>query len=124
MEMFEQASREKTRFSFKGWISVEDLWDLTVEELDSIFKGLNAKLRTTKENSLLGAKNAVDDGIEFQVAIIKHIVEVKQAETAMRLVELENRRKKQKILGILSKKQDMDLEGKSIEDLNKMLEDL
>ena len=41
--MFEVATREKMRFPFKGMISVEDLWDLSVQNLDKVFKTLNSQ---------------------------------------------------------------------------------
>ena len=36
--IFEAATRYKYRFPFKGMISVEDLWDLKLQDLDSVFK--------------------------------------------------------------------------------------
>lgn len=34
--IFEAATRYKYRFPFKGMISVEDLWDLKLQDLDSV----------------------------------------------------------------------------------------
>lgn len=42
-KMFEVAVRNKFRFPFKGVISVEDLWDLSVQQLDGIFKTLKSQ---------------------------------------------------------------------------------
>ena len=39
---FEIAIRNKYRFPYKGMITIEDLWDLSVTQLDGIFKTLNA----------------------------------------------------------------------------------
>ena len=43
MSIFEKATRGKMRFQFKGLVSVEDLWDLSVQDLDKIFKSLNSQ---------------------------------------------------------------------------------
>jgi len=124
MNMFELASRMKLRFPYKGVVSVEDLWDLSVQELDRLYKGVNAKLKAEKEDSLLGPKEKSATDLELQVAIIRHIVDVKLNEMAIRKAEVERAGKKQKILAIMSEKQDMDLKAKSLDELTKMLEDL
>ena len=51
--IFESAVRNKTRFQFNGNINAEDLWDLSVTDLDTIFKGLNALANNAKQESLL-----------------------------------------------------------------------
>lgn len=51
--MFEIATRTKMRFPFKGMISVEDLWDLSVQNLDKVFKTLNSQRKEAQEESLL-----------------------------------------------------------------------
>ena len=47
--MFEIATRNKFRFPFKGVISTEDLWDLSVESLDNVFKTLNSEMKKQKK---------------------------------------------------------------------------
>lgn len=123
-KMFEVATRQKLRFPFKGQISVEDLWDLSVENIDSVFKTLNAQLKQVNEESLLQAKTAKDKELDVKIEIIKHIVNVKLEEKETRLQVKENKEKRDKILEILASKQDEDLRVKTPEELRKMLSEL
>lgn len=120
-KIFETAVRTKMRFPFKGMISVEDLWDLTVENLDSVFKTLNSHLKQVKEESLLDARTKQDKELDTKIEIIKYIVGVKLEEEALRLKAKEKREQKQKILEIMSRKQNEAMEGKSMEELQAML---
>jgi hypothetical protein len=124
VDMFELASRMKLRFAYKGVLSIEDLWDLTVQDLDKMYRSLNAKLKAENEDSLLGPKEKATTDLELQIGIIKHIVEVKLAEALVRESEIVRKEKKQMILEILSKKENSDLENRSVEDLQKMLSEL
>ncbi len=122
--IFELASRMKIRFAYRGMITVEDLWDLSVQELDRIFQKLNKALKESKEESLLSPQAKEDSELAIAVAIVRHIVEVKLAEAAVALAAVERKAKKEKILSILADKQDDSLRNMSQEDLTKMLEDL
>ena len=79
-KMFEYATRNKVRFPFKGLISVEDLWDLSLTNLDSIYKTLNKQVKQSEEESLLNTKATVDKELDVQIAIVKHIVEIHNAD--------------------------------------------
>lgn len=122
--IFEFAVRNKLRFPFKGLISVEDLWDLSLVNLDTIFKTLNSQVKQSKEESLLSKKTKEDEILETQIEIVKHIVSVKQEEQTAREKAMENREKKQKIMSVIAMKKDEELKNSSIEELNKMLEEL
>ena len=122
--IFELASRMKIRFAYRGMITVEDLWDLSVQELDKIFQKLNKALKESKEESLLKPQDKEDSELAIAVAIVRHVVEVKLAESAIALATVERKAKKEKILSILADKQDDSLRNMSQEDLTKMLEDL
>jgi hypothetical protein len=123
-EMFEIAIRNKMRFPFRGLASVEDLYDLSVNDLDSIFKTLNSELKQVKEESLLDTKTKQDKELDIKIEIVKHIVEVKLEEAKLRLKAKAQKEQKQKILEILSSKQDESLQNKSIDELTKMLDEL
>jgi hypothetical protein len=124
VNVFEVASRAKMRFPFRGQISVEDLWDLSVENLDSIFKVLNSQMKQTQEESLLNTRTKQDEEIAIQIEIIKHIVVVKQDETAAKKKARELKEQKQKIMEIMSAKKDEALQGKSLDELQKMLDEM
>lgn len=122
--IFEIATKNKIRFSFRGVISVEDLWDLSVEDLDSIFKSLNSKAKEKNEESLLNIQTKENEILNIKIEIIKHIVTEKLNESNLRKKQIENRKKKQKLLSILKSKEDEDLKNKSTEEIEKMINEL
>jgi uncharacterized protein YrzB (UPF0473 family) len=124
MNIFEYATKNKLRFPFKGMIATEDLYDLNLESLDSIFKMLNSQLKQVKEESLLNTKSKEDKELDVKIEIVKYIVNVKLEERDMKIKAKEQKEKKQKILEILSHKQNEALQSKSIDELKDMLKEL
>jgi len=124
VNMFEVATRNQFRFAFKGMISVEDLWQLSPRDLDTIFKSLNSELKKVKEESLLETKSMEDQILDVKIQIVKHIFNIKQEEEQLRLKAKENKEKKQRLMEILANKQDQDLLNKSSEDIQKMIDEL
>ena len=122
--MFENALRCKLRFPYKGMVSTEDLFDLSLTQLDSIFKTLNSQIKQVKEESLLVTRTKEDETLTTMIEIVKYIVSVKLAEENARLRAKEIKEKKQKIMEIMSSKQDEALHSKSIEELSAMLNEL
>ena len=103
--IFEYATRNKVRFPFKGMISVEDMWDLSLANLDSIYKMLNKQIKQSEEESLLATKTSVDIELEVQIAIVKHIVSVKleEQETREKALIINIRNKQRVLLATLQK---------------------
>ena len=124
--IFEYATRKKLRFSYKGSISTEDLWDLSLEELDRIFMGLNAKVKQSQEESLLEKKekSEEEERLEVQIAVVRRIVEVKLEEQEAKKKEADRKAQKQKLMAMIAEKQDEALKKSSIEELEKMLAEL
>ena len=121
--LFITAIRKKYRFPYKGLISVEDLWDLSVEELDSIYKALTREAKKNKEESLLAKKTEGEQVTDNMIEIVKYIVSVKQQEAAERIIAAQKRERNQEIMGIIKDKENQKLKESSIEDLYKMLEE-
>lgn len=122
--LFEVAVRNKFRFPFRGLISAEDLWTLSVTNLDSIFKTLNSELKQVQEESLLNTKTKADKELDMKIEIVKHIVAIKIEEQNKKLQDKENAEKKQKIMELIEKKNDESLENKSAEELKALLNEM
>lgn len=124
MNLFETATREKYRYPYKGFITTEDLWDLSLPQLDGIFKTLNAQVKVEPEESLLEAPPPVDPTLSNQIAVLRHIVTVKQREQKAQENAMALHAKRQKLLGLIAQKQDESLASKTTEELKSMLADL
>ena len=103
---------------------MEDLWDLSVQQLDGIFKTLKSQEKKAQEESLLDTRTPEDEALKTKIDIIRYIVTVKLDEAKQAERAKENRDQKQKILGILAEKQDADLRSKTPEELQAMLNQL
>jgi hypothetical protein len=122
--MFEKASRKKLRFvTDKGLLETEDLWDLSLVQLNAIAKHFNRELKDAKDEDFLD-DSRVDEGLKLQFDIVLHILNAKKEEAKKKKELAVKKEKKQKILEILAKKQDASLENMSEEDLLKQLNDL
>lgn len=122
-KLFETASKMKVRFNYRGVITTEDLWDLDVRALDYIYKQLMVAKKESETESLLEEKKT-NPILEVQIEIVKHIFNVKVEERKAAELQAENAAKKQKILAILARKQDAELENKSAEELEELIKDL
>lgn len=122
--IFEKATREKTRFNFKGSISVEDLWDLSLSNLDTMYGQIQTELERLPKVSLIGSSSKQRDELEFKQEIIKYVFETKKVESEVAEKAKENSSKKQMILDILAKKQNESYENMSVEELKVLAESL
>lgn len=126
MEMFEQATKMKLRFPYKGanGATTEDLWDLSLTDLDGIYRILSKDLKSLNEDSLLEKKSSGQSSLELKINIIKHIVEFKQKDAADRASMRKRIEKRQELLGIKARKQAEAYESMTMEDLDKELAEL
>ena len=120
-DLFKIANKKKYRFNYKGVISVEDLWDLSVEELDKIYKSLKSMQKNVSEESLLQTVSKEDKELINKIEIIKIVVTDKLAAKERAQKAASQRAQNQRILEIMADKQDAALKEKSIEELQNML---
>lgn len=123
--LFMIATRNKYRYPYKGLISTEDLWDLSLQDLDSIFKNLNSQLKALGEESLL--VEVEDRGavvLRNKIDIIKYILRAKLETKTRNEQAAANAAKRQRIMEVIASKEDAALRDMSVEDLTKMLNEL
>ena len=124
MNIFEYAVRNKLRFSYKGLLTVEDLWDLTLKDLDAIYKQLKGQMKVNEEESLMTSKSKADTVLEMQIEIVKYIFAEKEAAQQKAKKAAENRKQREKLMGILAEQEEKDLRGKSADELRAMIAEL
>jgi len=122
VEIFEVASRRKYRYPYKGYITTEDLWDLSPKDLDFVYKSLMKTKKTLCEESLSAQTNK-DDDLETQINIVKYVYTTKEVEYNDRKKAAENAEKRRHILEILAQKKDESLRNMSEADLLKLLDE-
>lgn len=121
-DLFKIAVKNKYRFTYKGVQTVEDLWDLSVEELDKIYKTLKNKQKSEAEESLLTTTSKEDKELNNKIEIIKTIVADKLSDKEKSVKAAERRAKNRRILEIMADKQEDELKSKSLDELKAMLE--
>lgn len=124
MSIYKQALRQNLRFEYKGLRSTEELWDLTVEQLDSIFQILNAVRKTKSEESLLSTKSDEANELDLKLEIIRDIVATLLQEKADRENAAEKSVRKQKVLEAIARKKDDALGNLSVEELEELARSL
>ena len=120
VDIFKIAIKEKYRWFYKGVISTEDLFDLSLEALDGIYKNLMKQKRTESEESLLSVSKE-DKELNIKIEIIKTIVADKLAEKEKAKRSAERKAQNQKILEIMADKKDAALKEKTLEELQAMI---
>jgi hypothetical protein len=125
MNIFENASRKKLRFpTTKGIVNVEDLWDLSLESLDTIAIGLNKQIKNTDTESFIVKKTPINTTLHLQFDIVVHIITVKQEEQEKRKLAKDRAEKRAQLKELIGKKIRNAQEEKSLEELQEELAEL
>ena len=122
--LFEIATRNKMRFpSTKGELSVEDLWDLSDEDLDATYKNLKDQEVKSSEESLLDDAN-IDPKLTAAIGIVKYIFTTKRNEKLAEKERINKKLAQKKYIDALSKKEDEAIEKMSEAELRAMIDSL
>ena len=123
--IFEKASRLKVRFTLSttkssGTISVEDLWELSLPDLDNVAKKLNKEIKDSSEESFITSKSKADELLELKFELVKHVITVKLLEKEKKAVDAQRKSELARIDELIAKKEINSLEEKSLDELMKM----
>ena len=127
--MFEQATRQKFRFSTpKGEFTVEQLWDVPLRSrddfnLDHIARGVNRQLEEVSEESFVDSakKNPAKKVLELKLEILKRVIAVKVEDEEATEQRAANKIEREKLLRILAEKQEGKLSDLTEKELQKRI---
>lgn len=123
--MFKQATKQKLRFATnKGYLSVEDLWDLSLPSLDKIAVALDEELAKSPRKSFIADNTPKNDELELKFNIVKEIISTKMKEKSDKEIAKDKAAEKARLTELLAKKRSEKLESLSEEELMKRLAEL
>lgn len=132
VNIFEQATREDLMFQLPvGELNVQALWKLKptkrngklVDDLADYEQGLQEQLSKFNGVRRRGsiAKTQEQNTLELRLAIVSHILDVREAEQELAKQEISKKIHNDKIMALIAKKQDDKLGDLSVEELQALL---
>lgn len=122
---FELAIIGKYRFaSEKGNLTMEDLYDLKLNELDPIAKSLNRKIKNSEEESFIVKKSTANKKLLVSFEIVKHIIEVKLAEKEKLKAAASVKIRKAQLAEKIAVKEGQVDDGKTLDELKDELDNM
>jgi hypothetical protein len=122
MENYKQATKEKLRFSTsKGLLSTEQLWDLSLTDLDTLAVSLEAEHKSSGKKSFLDTKSIKDKTSKLRFDVVLDVLNTKVEEAQALTEAKEIKEHNEKIITLIAEKQDESLKGKSIKQLEALL---
>lgn len=123
MENYKLASQQKLRFqTSKGPLSAEQLWDLSLDELDTLAVSLQEQHENSGKKSFLNPKSEKDKTAKLKFDIVLDVLNTKQEEAQALTKAKEIKAHNDKIYALIAKSDDKELEGKTRKQLVAMLQ--
>lgn len=123
MDIYKEASRKKTRFqSPVGLLSAEGLWDIPFKDLDAMTLKAEEEFENSKgkKTSFKEKRSTADEGLKLKFEILADVWQTRHDEAEYAKVAGEVREHNKKIDEIIAKKEERNLENKSIAELRKL----
>lgn len=115
-------AQQKLRFqTAKGLLTTEQLWDLSIDDLDTLVVSLDAEYASSGKKSFVEKKSVKDKTAKLRFDVALDILNTKLDEAQVLAEAKEKKEHNKKILELIAEKQDDSLKGKSIKQLEGML---
>lgn len=121
--LFIKASREQFRFATRrGVVATEDLWTLSLEDLDTMAIALSAKITAETASFLKGPKkNKSEDAHKLE--IIKFVIETRQTEAEAKKDRAMKAKRVQTLKAALAERSESELKSKTSEELQALIDE-
>lgn len=121
--MYKEALQKKLRFKTnKGMITTEDLFDLSLQNLNTLAIMLDKKISEAPKKSFIEELPVEENDDELRFSIVKDVINIKLKARKDNIDKAQADAQKKRILEILAKRNDEELEKKSTEELRAMLQ--
>lgn len=121
--MYKEALQKKLRFKTnKGMITTEDLFDLSLQNLNTLAIMLDKKISEAPKKSFIEELPAEENDDELRFSIVKDVINIKLKARKDNIDKVQADAQKKRILEILAKRNDEELEKKSTEELYAMIQ--
>ena len=121
--IWKYAAKNKLVFATnKGTLNASDLFDLKIEDLDKIYANLKKQEDNQNTYTLLDTKKKENADLEIKIQLVKEVFDDKIAAKDAAEKAAQTREQNRKIKDIIERKKDQELENKSIEELEKMIQ--
>ena len=121
--MYKEALQKKLRFKTnKGMISTEDLFDLSLQNLDTLAIMLDKKISEAPKKSFIEELPVEENDDELRFSIVKDVINIKLKARKDNINRAQIDARNKRIAELIAKKEDEALENKSIEELRAMIQ--
>lgn len=125
MNIFQKASKIKLRFAVrKGYVTVEDLWDLSLEDLDEIAIEVNQKVKESREESFIKKQSRASTTDLLRLEILKSIINYKMEESEKKMLAKQRQEELSLLQSMIADKKIEEMKSLSTEEIQARIEAL
>lgn len=121
------ATKLKLRFFHNGQVSVEDLWDIPLKDLDRLAVATDTSLAVASKSFLSSGASAATPAQKeaaLKLEVLQFVIREKEADNAAKAEAAQKRAQRKFLQQLLAKRQTDDLESLSREEIEKQLAEL